>query len=219
MLSFRSSGDLDSKVFGFRRAIPVVLCCNHHLPPTRRPCCPRSTLHCSPYRFPIVLCILYHILAIAHLPTTSVPASTDSPLRTLNPSEASQRHTNPKRMLADPSNTHHQYNQCQYNASPSSHPHHASDPNANPFVVYSRSLHDYTLRLWTESRRIAEEKAAMKAAMRRAEEERRQYDVSNAVAQAHAKAQVQALVQAQVQVQMQLQAERGQPFSSSSSSS
>ncbi|KIK96555.1 hypothetical protein PAXRUDRAFT_825835 [Paxillus rubicundulus Ve08.2h10] len=29
----------------------------------------------------------------------------------------------------------------------------------DPFVSYSQALHDYTLRLWTESRRIAEEKA------------------------------------------------------------
>ena len=30
----------------------------------------------------------------------------------------------------------------------------------DPFVQYARSLHDYTLRLWTESRRVAEEKTA-----------------------------------------------------------
>ena len=35
---------------------------------------------------------------------------------------------------------------------------------SDPFVLYARSLHDYTLRLWTESRRIAEEKARLKAA-------------------------------------------------------
>ncbi|KAI0330613.1 hypothetical protein GY45DRAFT_1225534, partial [Cubamyces sp. BRFM 1775] len=35
---------------------------------------------------------------------------------------------------------------------------------SDPFVMYARSLHDYTLRLWTESRRIAEEKARIKAA-------------------------------------------------------
>ena len=39
---------------------------------------------------------------------------------------------------------------------------------ADPFVLYARSLHDYTLRLWTESRRIAEEKARLKAAAGRA---------------------------------------------------
>lgn len=36
--------------------------------------------------------------------------------------------------------------------------------DADPLVLYARSLHDYTLRLWTESRRIAEEKARIKAA-------------------------------------------------------
>ena len=35
---------------------------------------------------------------------------------------------------------------------------------SDPFVLYARSLHDYTLRLWTESRRLAEKKARMKAA-------------------------------------------------------
>ncbi|KAG6333056.1 hypothetical protein ID866_6033 [Astraeus odoratus] len=34
----------------------------------------------------------------------------------------------------------------------------------DPFLSYSRSLHDYTLRLWTESRRLAEEKARNNAA-------------------------------------------------------
>lgn len=28
----------------------------------------------------------------------------------------------------------------------------------NPFELYARSLHDYTLRLWSESRRLAEER-------------------------------------------------------------
>ena len=28
----------------------------------------------------------------------------------------------------------------------------------DPIVLYARSLHDYTLRLWTETRRIAEER-------------------------------------------------------------
>ena len=36
--------------------------------------------------------------------------------------------------------------------------------DSDPFVLYARSLHDYTLRLWTESRRIAEEKARIRAA-------------------------------------------------------
>ncbi|KAH7914742.1 hypothetical protein BJ138DRAFT_314421 [Hygrophoropsis aurantiaca] len=31
--------------------------------------------------------------------------------------------------------------------------------NSDPFILYSQALHDYTLKLWTESRRIAEEKA------------------------------------------------------------
>ncbi|ESK92127.1 hypothetical protein Moror_4778 [Moniliophthora roreri MCA 2997] len=35
----------------------------------------------------------------------------------------------------------------------------AATMSMDPFVLYSRSLHDYTLRLWTESRRLAEEKA------------------------------------------------------------
>ena len=41
-------------------------------------------------------------------------------------------------------------------------PTHRAD--ADPFVLYAKSLHDYTLRLWTESRRLAEEKAKLKAA-------------------------------------------------------
>ncbi|OBZ68601.1 hypothetical protein A0H81_11653 [Grifola frondosa] len=31
--------------------------------------------------------------------------------------------------------------------------------DADAFIDYARSVHDYTLHLWTESRRIAEEKA------------------------------------------------------------
>lgn len=42
--------------------------------------------------------------------------------------------------------------------------HHVEDADADPFVLYARSLHDYTLRLWTESRRIAEEKSRIRAA-------------------------------------------------------
>lgn len=30
------------------------------------------------------------------------------------------------------------------------------DENVDPIAVYSRSLYDYTLGLWTESRRVAE---------------------------------------------------------------
>jgi hypothetical protein len=44
--------------------------------------------------------------------------------------------------------------------------------DTDPFVLYSRELHDYTLRLWTESRRVAEEKNRAKAA-KRVEEERK----------------------------------------------
>lgn len=33
----------------------------------------------------------------------------------------------------------------------------------DPFVVYARSLHDYTLHLWTESIRITQEKKQAKA--------------------------------------------------------
>ncbi|EPQ60337.1 hypothetical protein GLOTRDRAFT_28077, partial [Gloeophyllum trabeum ATCC 11539] len=45
----------------------------------------------------------------------------------------------------------------------------------SPLALYSRSLHDYTLRLWTESRRVAEEKARQKATRRKqvVEEENR----------------------------------------------
>ncbi|KAI6008398.1 hypothetical protein F5J12DRAFT_828495 [Pisolithus orientalis] len=45
-----------------------------------------------------------------------------------------------------------------------------ADFNKDPFLSYSRSLHDYTLRLWTESRRVAEEKARNKAARRDVED-------------------------------------------------
>ena len=33
----------------------------------------------------------------------------------------------------------------------------------DPFVSYARSLHDYTLRLWMDSRRQAEERAQARA--------------------------------------------------------
>ncbi|KAJ8596272.1 hypothetical protein M405DRAFT_805680 [Rhizopogon salebrosus TDB-379] len=42
----------------------------------------------------------------------------------------------------------------------------------DPVALYSKTLHDYTLKLWTESRRVAEEKARLKLA--RKEEERPQ---------------------------------------------
>ncbi|KAG1825682.1 uncharacterized protein BJ212DRAFT_1258367, partial [Suillus subaureus] len=32
----------------------------------------------------------------------------------------------------------------------------------DPLRLYSKTLHDYTLELWTESRRVAEEKAKRK---------------------------------------------------------
>ena len=34
---------------------------------------------------------------------------------------------------------------------------HSDQPDIDPFVLYAQSLHDYTLRLWTESRRKAEQ--------------------------------------------------------------
>ncbi|EPT01573.1 hypothetical protein FOMPIDRAFT_1023249 [Fomitopsis schrenkii] len=41
---------------------------------------------------------------------------------------------------------------------------HPDQPVVDPFVLYAQSLHEYTLRLWTESRRVAEEKARARAA-------------------------------------------------------
>ncbi|KAG2088255.1 hypothetical protein BD769DRAFT_1313852, partial [Suillus cothurnatus] len=41
----------------------------------------------------------------------------------------------------------------------------------DPLILYSKTLHDYTLELWTESRRVAEEKAKRKLVAM--EEERR----------------------------------------------
>jgi len=56
---------------------------------------------------------------------------------------------------------------------------HAEQPEIDPFILYAQSLHDYTLRLWTESRRVAEEKARARAAelaaaKKREEERQRQ---------------------------------------------
>ncbi|KAF9813985.1 hypothetical protein IEO21_05356 [Rhodonia placenta] len=55
-------------------------------------------------------------------------------------------------------------------------PTHAGQNDIDPFILYAQSLHDYTLRLWTESRRLAEEKARARAAeiaaVRKREEER-----------------------------------------------
>ncbi|KAH0838125.1 hypothetical protein J3R83DRAFT_6375 [Lanmaoa asiatica] len=47
----------------------------------------------------------------------------------------------------------------------------------DPFVSYSQALHDYTLHLWTESRRTAEEKARSRAA-RKEETSRRRRETS-----------------------------------------
>ena len=33
-----------------------------------------------------------------------------------------------------------------------------TDDKTDPFVLYARSLHDYTLGLWTETRRLTEER-------------------------------------------------------------
>lgn len=35
----------------------------------------------------------------------------------------------------------------------------SADNNADPLALYTRALYNYTLALWTESRRVAEEKA------------------------------------------------------------
>ncbi|KAG1784209.1 hypothetical protein EV702DRAFT_1058055 [Suillus placidus] len=43
----------------------------------------------------------------------------------------------------------------------------------DPLILYSKTLHDYTLKLWTESRRVAEEKARRKLARMDLEEEAR----------------------------------------------
>ncbi|KAG8219616.1 hypothetical protein J3R82DRAFT_570, partial [Butyriboletus roseoflavus] len=47
---------------------------------------------------------------------------------------------------------------------------------SDPFVSYSQALHDYTLHLWTESRRIAEEKARSRSA-RKEEPSRRRREI------------------------------------------
>ena len=56
---------------------------------------------------------------------------------------------------------------------------HSDQPDIDPFVLYAQSLHDYTLRLWTESRRVAEEKARARAAeiasAKKREEERQRH--------------------------------------------
>ncbi|KAL4069810.1 hypothetical protein V8B97DRAFT_637076 [Scleroderma yunnanense] len=53
----------------------------------------------------------------------------------------------------------------------------------DPFVSYSRALHDYTLGLWTESRRVAEEKARNKTTRRDEEASRRRKEFESFVSQ------------------------------------
>jgi len=48
----------------------------------------------------------------------------------------------------------------------------AESVEADPFTLYSRSLQNYTLGLWTESRRVAEERASAIAKQEEAERER-----------------------------------------------
>ncbi|KAN0100423.1 hypothetical protein V8E55_000407 [Tylopilus felleus] len=60
----------------------------------------------------------------------------------------------------------------------------ASPSHDDPFVSYSQALHDYTLRLWTESRRIAEEKARSRAA-RKEEASRRRREMETKLMSSH----------------------------------
>ncbi|KAF8226320.1 hypothetical protein L208DRAFT_1407309 [Tricholoma matsutake] len=39
-----------------------------------------------------------------------------------------------------------------------------ADEAADPFVLYSRSLYDYTFLLWQESKRVADENSRAKSA-------------------------------------------------------
>ncbi|EDR15249.1 uncharacterized protein LACBIDRAFT_301282 [Laccaria bicolor S238N-H82] len=41
----------------------------------------------------------------------------------------------------------------------------------DPIILYSRSLHEYTLRLWTESRRVAEQNSSKRREAKVSEEE------------------------------------------------
>ncbi|SJL06076.1 uncharacterized protein ARMOST_09412 [Armillaria ostoyae] len=41
--------------------------------------------------------------------------------------------------------------------------------DVDPFILYSRSLRDYTLHLWTESRRVVEEEAQRAEMLKEAE--------------------------------------------------
>ncbi|KAH7923903.1 hypothetical protein BV22DRAFT_1014395 [Leucogyrophana mollusca] len=47
------------------------------------------------------------------------------------------------------------------------------DFHSDPFILYSQALHDYTLKLWTESRRIAEEKARGRVTRKEEEAQKR----------------------------------------------
>ena len=47
-----------------------------------------------------------------------------------------------------------------------------SPTTADSLTSYTRSLHDYTLALWTESRRVAEEKARAQGAANTQPEEK-----------------------------------------------
>jgi len=46
--------------------------------------------------------------------------------------------------------------------------------NTDPLVLYSRSLHHYTLGLWTESRRLAEARASTNAKQKEEAEGKKQ---------------------------------------------
>lgn len=63
-----------------------------------------------------------------------------------------------------------------------SHPSHPGN-DADPFVLYSRSLHDYTLKLWTESIRVSQERSRERSAAKGAK--RRGTPQSEVASQAH----------------------------------
>jgi len=56
--------------------------------------------------------------------------------------------------------------------------HNKHSMDVDPFVSYSRSLHDYTLRLWTESRRIAESRETLRIPEKRGEGQRKSADTT-----------------------------------------
>ena len=68
---------------------------------------------------------------------------------------------------------------------------HPDPASVDPFVLYARSLHDYTLRLWMDSRRQTEERVrarSARAAQRAADRElRHSADAKAAAAAATAK--------------------------------